>query len=65
VPKQLRKVFTSRLRTGMILDQEIKNAKGMVLVAKGQEVTSTLIIRLENHANAGAIDREVMAYVPM
>jgi HD domain len=64
-PKQLRKVLTSRLRTGMILDQEIKNVKGVVLVAKGQEVTSTLIIRLENHANAGAIDREVMAYVPM
>ena len=63
-PKQLRKVLTSRLRTGMILDQEIKNVKGVVLVAKGQEVTSTLIIRLENHANAGAIDREVMAYVP-
>lgn len=64
-PKQLRKLLTARLRTGTILDQEIKNAKGMVLVAKGQEVTNTLILRLENHANAGAIDREVMAYVPM
>jgi hypothetical protein len=63
-PKQSRKVLTSGLRTGMILDQEIKNLKGVVLVAKGQEVTSTLIMRLENHASAGAIDREVMAYVP-
>jgi response regulator RpfG family c-di-GMP phosphodiesterase len=63
--KQLRKVSTSRLRAGMILDQEIKNGQGVLLVAKGQELTSALILRLENHARAGAIDKEVMAFVPM
>ena len=63
--KQLRKVSTSRLRAGMVLDQEIKNGKGVLLVAKGQELTSALILRLENHAKAGAIDKEVMAFVPM
>ena len=63
--KQLRKVSTSRLRAGMILDQEIKNGQGVLLVAKGQELTSALILRLENHAKAGAIDKEVMAFVPM
>ena len=63
--KQLRKVSTSRLRAGMVLDQEIKNGKGVLLVAKGQELTSALIMRLENHARAGAIDKEVMAFVPL
>jgi hypothetical protein len=65
VTKQLRKVSTSRLRAGMVLDQEIKNGQGVLLVAKGQELTSALILRLENHARAGAIDKEVMAFVPM
>ena len=65
VTKQLRKVSTARLRAGMILDQEIKNGQGVLLVAKGQELTSALILRLENHAKAGAIDKEVMAFVPM
>jgi two-component system chemotaxis sensor kinase CheA len=63
--KQLRKVSTATLRAGMVLDQAITNGKGMLLVAKGQELTSALIMRLENHARAGAIDKEVMAFVPM
>ncbi len=63
--KQLRKVSTARLRAGMVLDQEIKNGQGVLLVAKGQELTSALIMRLENHARTGAIDKEVMAFVPM
>jgi FixJ family two-component response regulator len=63
--KQLRKVSTARLRAGMVLDQEIKNGQGVLLVAKGQELTSALIMRLENHARAGAIDKEVMAFVPV
>lgn len=63
--KQLRKVSTSRLRGGMILDQPIKNAQGVLLVAKGQELNSALIMRIESHAKSGAIDKEVMAFVPV
>jgi hypothetical protein len=63
-PKQLRKVSTSRLRAGMVLNQEIKNGHGILLVAKGQELTTALILRIVNHAKAGAIDKEVMAFVP-
>ena len=63
--KQLRKVSTARLRAGMVLDQEIKNGQGILLVAKGQELTSALIMRLENHARAGTIDKEVMAFDPV
>jgi response regulator RpfG family c-di-GMP phosphodiesterase len=63
--KQLQKVSTARLRAGMVLNQEIKNGQGVLLVAKGQELTTALIMRLENHAKAGSIDREVMAFVPV
>jgi FixJ family two-component response regulator len=63
--KQLRKVSTSRLLAGMVLDQEIKNGQGVLLVAKGQELTSALIMRLENHARAGSINKEVMSFVPV
>jgi DNA-binding NarL/FixJ family response regulator len=63
--KKLQKVSTTRLRAGMVLDQEIKNGQGVLLVAKGQELTTALIMRLDNHAKTGSIDREVMAFVPV
>jgi DNA-binding response OmpR family regulator len=63
--KQLCRVSTSRLRTGMILDQEIKSDQGVLLVAKGQELTGALIMRLANYSRATAISKEVMVFVPM
>lgn len=62
--KQLCRVSTSRLRAGMILDQEIKSGQDVLLVAKGQELTSALIMRLTNYARTMAINKEVMAFVP-
>jgi DNA-binding NarL/FixJ family response regulator len=63
--KQLRRVLTSRLQAGMILDQDVKSSQGMLLVAKGQELTSALIMRLQNYSRAAAINKDVMAFVPM
>ncbi len=60
-----RKVSTLKLATGMVLDQDIRNKEGMLLVAKGQEITSAVQIKLENFAKAGLIDKEVQALVPM
>lgn len=62
---ELRKVATSRLTAGMILQQEIKSRAGMLVVAKGQEVTHALLIKLGNFARAGTIDKEVVALVPV
>jgi len=61
--KQLRKVQTDRLATGMILDQELRNHQGMLVVARGQEITRALQIKLENFSHAGIIDKDVMALV--
>jgi two-component system chemotaxis sensor kinase CheA len=60
-----RRMSTVKLATGMVLDQEIRNKQGMLLVAKGQEVTAAVLIKLENFARAGLIDRDVQALVPM
>jgi len=43
-----------------LASQTIRNVQ-----AKGQELSSALIMRLENHARAGAMDKEVMAFVPV
>jgi response regulator RpfG family c-di-GMP phosphodiesterase len=60
----LRKVSTLKLATGMILEQEVRNKSGMLLVAKGHEITPTLLIKLDNFSRSGQIDKEVMALVP-
>jgi hypothetical protein len=62
---ELRKVSTAKLTIGMILQQEIRTRTGMLMVAKGQEVTYALLIKLENFSRAGTIDDEIMALVPV
>ena len=62
---ELRKVSISKLSTGMILQQEVRNRTGLLVVGKGQEVTHALLMRLENFAQARVIDQEVMASVPL
>ena len=61
---ELRKISVSALATGMILNQEIRNKLGILVVAKGQEVTPALQIRLVNFWRAGTIDKEIMVLVP-
>jgi DNA-binding NarL/FixJ family response regulator len=38
---------------GMVLEEELRTKTGMLLVAKGQEVTPTLILKLENFLERG------------
>jgi response regulator RpfG family c-di-GMP phosphodiesterase len=61
---ELRKIPTSKLAPGMILQQEIRTRSGMLVVAKGQEVTHALVIKLDNFSHAGTIDKEIMVMVP-
>jgi len=62
---ELRKVPVSKLSTGMILQQEIRNRLGLLVVGKGQEITHALLMRLDNFAQARLIDNEVMVSVPL
>ncbi|MFZ3263918.1 MAG: response regulator [Terriglobales bacterium] len=60
-----RKISTTKLLAGMILLQEIRNKAGILVVAKGQEVTHALLIKLANFSRAGTINKEIMALVPV
>jgi len=45
---EVRQCPVDQLSVGMILRQDIKNEQGVLIVAKGQEVTTPLILRLKN-----------------
>jgi hypothetical protein len=61
-----RKVAASKLTTGMILQHEIRTrARGVLIVAAGQEVTHTLQIKLDNLSQWGTIGKEISVLVPV
>jgi ActR/RegA family two-component response regulator len=63
---ELRKIQASKLTTGMILHQEIRTlARGILVVAAGQEITQTLLIKLDNLSRWGTINNEVAVLVPL
>ena len=59
-----RKVSTLKLATGMVVEEDVRNKEGMLLVAKGQEITSAVLIKLENFAKAGLIGKELQVLCP-
>jgi CheY-like chemotaxis protein len=62
---ELRKVPISTLTTGMILQQDVRTRFGLLVVAKGQEVSHPLLARLQNFSRARLIDHEILASVPV
>ena len=62
---ELRKIPISTLTIGMILQQNIRNHAGVLVVAKGQEVTRPLLVKLEHFSHARLIDNEILASVPV
>jgi response regulator RpfG family c-di-GMP phosphodiesterase len=43
--------------SGMVLEKEVRTKAGLLLVAKGQEVTEALILRLKSYQEYGAISQ--------
>jgi len=62
--KQIRRLPIAELSPGMIVEQEIHNRAGVLVVAKGQEVTMPLILKLKNLHAGGAIDITVQVSFP-
>jgi len=54
--KQTRACSISELVAGMILEQEVRTENGVLIVAKGQEVTPALILKLKNFYEKNAMD---------
>jgi hypothetical protein len=50
-----RRVTVHDLRSGMVLDQDVRNESGLLLIARGHEVTLPLLIRLKSLVTTGAI----------
>lgn len=57
--KDVRTVTIEEILPGMIVEQEIRTGAGVLVVAKGQEVTSPLILKLKNFYAAQAIEGTV------
>lgn len=61
-----RKVSASKLTADMILQQEIRTlGRGILLAANGQELTQTLLIKLDHLSRWGTIDKEIAVLVPV
>jgi hypothetical protein len=59
-----RECAISDLATGMILQQDLSNNVGLLIVAKGQELTYQWIQRLQGLSKLGVIGRRVRVWMP-
>ena len=50
----------AELESGMILEKEVRTGAGLLVVAKGQEVSYPLLVRLKNFLQRGAIPNSVL-----
>jgi response regulator RpfG family c-di-GMP phosphodiesterase len=61
---EIRKCRIEELTLGMIIQQEVRTGEGTLLVAKGQEVTSPLISKLNNFHARHVISGDVTVSMP-
>jgi response regulator RpfG family c-di-GMP phosphodiesterase len=54
----------AELANGMILDQDVRTEKGLLVAAKGQEITSPLLLKLKSFLGKGAIADAVAVLQP-
>lgn len=62
-----KKVRTCRIEDiapGMILDKEIRTEAGLLITAKNQEVTPSIILKLRNYYEKGAIIGDLVILIP-
>jgi response regulator RpfG family c-di-GMP phosphodiesterase len=62
VPRQVREIPVEELRPGMLIARGIYVPSGMLLVAEGQELTTTTIAKLQSHAFARPQTSRVLVY---
>jgi response regulator RpfG family c-di-GMP phosphodiesterase len=64
IPMQVRECLVSDLAAGMVLQGDLCNSNGLLLVAKGQELTYQWIERLKDMSRSGAIGRRLNILMP-
>jgi len=60
----VRTTHISELAQGMILDQDVRTHQGLLVAAKGQEVTSPLLLKLQSYLGKGTISGELAVSQP-
>ncbi len=53
----------AELRVGMVLDEDLNNKGGMLLVARGQEVSPSMLERLKNYGRMGSLEGPIRVRV--
>jgi len=61
---EVRTCAVTELSSGMVLEQEVRTHTGQLIVAKGQEVTIPLILKLRNFHHKKAIPGSIVVLVP-
>ncbi len=61
---EIHKCRIEQLSPGMIIQHEVRTYDGTLLVSRGQEVSSALMLKLKNFHAKGAITGDVMVSVP-
>jgi hypothetical protein len=64
MPMQVRECAVSDLAVGMTLQQDLCNSVGLLIIAKGQELTYQWIERLKGLSRIGMIGRRVKVLIP-
>ncbi|MGA2218700.1 MAG: HD domain-containing phosphohydrolase [Terracidiphilus sp.] len=64
VAMRLRECAVTELATGMILEEDLRNSNGLLIVAKGLELTLQWIERLKGFSQRGVIGKRVRVSIP-
>ena len=59
-PTELRPIDVRDLRTGMILNEDLRSASGVLLAAKGHEVSHALVKAVRNFVEDGTVKGTVL-----
>lgn len=62
---EIRMAVVADLREGMILAEGIQSSQDMLLASKGQQVTQSMIMRLQNFSKAGGVREPFSVLLPM
>ena len=65
LPCESQTVEITRLGRGMVLDEDLLTRDGRLLVAKGLEVTETLLVRIQNFHQRRALPTSIHVLVPL
>lgn len=62
---ETRAVHAHELALGMILAEDVVTKAGLLLIASGQDVTSSLYLRVQNYAERGMITDSIKVLIPV